>query len=43
MSWQPMDLAPQRDDLDALAITTLRMMSVDGVEAANSGDRKSVV
>jgi transketolase len=37
MSWQPMDLAPQRDDLDALAITTLRMMSVDGVEAANSG------
>ncbi len=37
MSWQPMDLAPKSDDLDALAITTVRMLAVDGVESANAG------
>ena len=37
MSWQPMDLAPKADDLDALAITAVRMLSVDGVESANAG------
>ncbi|MGC8479963.1 MAG: transketolase [Acidimicrobiales bacterium] len=37
MSWQPRDLAPDASDLDAVGITTLRMLAVDGVEAANSG------
>ncbi|MGC8465074.1 MAG: transketolase [Acidimicrobiales bacterium] len=37
MEWKPLDLAPDPNDRDAVAVTALRMLAVDGVEKANSG------